>query len=85
MLSFGIGQRSFISAFWNSVRSGNPQTGTVEMGLLHFQVRLGWRRSQSKIISTLNKIPFPTFSAPDDTCICLHELYCKCLKKLLSL
>ena len=72
-LSFGVSQRSFISAFWNAAWSGNPQTGTVEVGLLHFQVRLGWRR-KSNIISTPNKIPSPTFSPPDDKCICLHEL-----------
>ena len=85
MFSFGVSQRGFIFAFWNSARSGNPQTGTMEMGLLCFQVVLGWRRSQSKIISTLNKIPSPTFSPLDDKCICLHELYCECLKKLRSL
>lgn len=65
----------------SSARPGNPQPGTVEMGLLHFQVRLGCRRSQAKIISILNKMPSPALSPPDDKCICPHELDGECLKK----
>lgn len=38
-----------------SASSVNSQTGTMEMGLLHLQVKSGHRRSQSKMISILKK------------------------------
>lgn len=66
-----------------SASSVNSQTGTMEMGLLHLQVKSGHRRSQSKMISILKKkVSFPAPSPPCDKYICLHELHCECLKNL---